>query len=326
MGAYHIAFRQAAPWIRKDRVDDVRWALSALDPRAGRVRYGAFAASDGAEVPYRLWLPKTAPRAAILLLHGCCDYSGAFDDIAPKLVKRGFACLAYDQRGFGATASRGQWMGQERIVADVTEAVGFFRTRIPDGLPLFIIGESMGGSVAVHAAASNPDLGVDGLVLVAPGALASTLRNTLYNMTMRVLRFFAGQSEIVVERTNGDELSAAAAIRLMGDPMVMQAIRAELLSGVIAMGYAAVGAAAKVTVPTLTLAATKDDVVREFCVRQLHANLAGEKDWSAIKDAPHLLLHWRRGNVVLRRVRRWIDRMAAPHMEQGAEASVVPRA
>ncbi len=326
MGAYHVAFRQAAPWIRNDRVEDVRWALSALDPRAGRVRYGAFAASDGAEVPYRLWLPKAAPRAAILLLHGCCDYSGAFDDIAPKLVKRGFACFAYDQRGFGATASRGQWTSQERIVADVPEAVAFFQTRIPNGLPLFVIGESMGGSVAVHAAASYPELGIGGLVLVAPGALASTLRNALYNLTMRVLRFFAGQSEIVVERTNGEELSVAAAIRLMGDPMVMQAIRAELLSGVIAMGYAAVGAAAKVKVPTLTLAATKDDVVREFCVRQLHENLAGEKDWSAIKDAPHLLLHWRRGNVVLRRVRRWMDRRAAPRMDYVAEASVVPQA
>ncbi len=312
MGAYHIAFRQAAPWIRNERIADVRWALSALDPWSGRVRYGAFAASDGAEVPYRLWLPKAEPRGAILLLHGCCDYSGAFDDIAPKLVKRGFACLAYDQRGFGATASRGQWTSQDRIVADAAEAITFFRTRIPNGLPLFIIGESMGGSVAVHAAASHRDLGIAGLVLVAPGALASTLRHTLYNLTMRVLRFFAGQSELVVERTNGDELSAAAAIRLMGDPMVMQAIRADLLAGVIAMGYAAVGAAAKVSVPTLTLAATKDDVVRELCVRQLHENLAGEKSWSAIKDAPHLLLHWRRGNVVLRRVRRWIDQRMAP--------------
>ena len=308
MGGYRIALRHAVPWTRRDRVENRHWALSSLDPAAGRVRCGTFAASDGEDVPYRLWLAKH-PRGAILLLHGCCDYSGAFDDIAPQLVKRGFSCFAYDQRGFGATASRGNWISQERIIADVRDSIGFFRTRLGETVPLFIIGESMGGSVAVHAAASHPDLDLGGIVLVAPGALASAMRNTLYAWSMRLLRFCAGQSEIVVERNNGSELTPAAAIRLLGDPMVMQAIRAELLAGVIAMGYSAVAAAKNVTVPTLTMVAGKDDLLRGVCVHQLHENLGGAKDWLAIEKGPHLLLHWQHGGVVLRRARRWIERL-----------------
>jgi alpha-beta hydrolase superfamily lysophospholipase len=310
VGGYRFALRPTVAWSRRDRVDNIRWALSGLDPTAERVRYGTFPASDDADVPYRLWLAKKA-RGAILLLHGCCDYSGAFDEIAPKLVKRGFSCLAYDQRGFGGTASRGEWTSRERYIADVHDAIAFFRKRMDADLPLFIVGESMGGSVAVHSAASKPDLNLSGIVLVAPGALASALRNRFYNWLMTLLGLFAGKSELVVERNNANELAPAAAIRLLGDPMVMQAIRADLLAGVIAMGYAAVDAAKAVTIPSLTMMAGKDDLLRGACVRQLYENLGGNKEWLTLKDGPHLLLHWQHGGVVLRRARRWIERRMA---------------
>src|SRR5271167_4032654 len=110
MAGYRIALRQAL--VGSPSIDDMRWALPALDRG---VRYGAFAASDGAHIPYRLWLPKR-PRAALLLLHGCCDYSGAFDTVGAKLARAGFAVMAYDQRGFGATLSRGKWAGGKRLV------------------------------------------------------------------------------------------------------------------------------------------------------------------------------------------------------------------
>jgi alpha-beta hydrolase superfamily lysophospholipase len=307
MGGYRFALRPTVSWSHRDRIENVRWALSSLDPEAGRVRYGAFRASDGADVPYRLWLAEK-PRGAILFLHGCCDYSGAFDAIAPKLVKRGFSCLAYDQRGFGATASRGQWTSQQRYVDDVEDAVTFFRSRLPDQLPFFIMGESMGGSVAVHAAAARHDLDLSGIVLIAPGALASAVRNRFYNWLVALLGLLAGKSEIVVERNTTNELAPAAAIRLLGDPMVMQAIRADLLSGVIAMGYAAVEAAKSVTIPSLTMMAGRDDLLRATCVKQLHDNLGGEKDWVALKNGPHLLLHWEHGGIVRRLARRWIEK------------------
>jgi alpha-beta hydrolase superfamily lysophospholipase len=318
VGGYRFALRPTVSWSRKDRIDNIRWAFRALDPSTARVLSGAFRASDEADVPYRLW-PARKPRGAILLLHGCCDYSGAFDEIAPRLVKRGFACMAYDQRGFGATASRGEWTSQDRYIADAREAVAFFRSRLDADAPLFIIGESMGGSVAVHTAANHPELNLGGIVLVAPGALASALRNRFYSWLMRVLGFLAGKSELVVERNNASELAPAAAIRLLGDPMVMQAIRADLLAGVLAMGYCAVDAAKKVTVPALTMMAGKDDLLRGDCVRQLHENLAGEKDWLALKDGPHLLLHWEHGGVVLRRARRWIERHLPRTRGQTAE-------
>lgn len=307
MAGYRIAIRQALAGPQNRQIDDVRWALQSLEPGGRRMRYGAFVASDGAEVPYRLWLPRR-PRAALLLLHGCCDYSGAFDAVGPRLARAGFAVMAYDQRGFGASPSRGEWAGDARLVSDVREAASFLRARVARALPLFVIGESMGGAVAVRAAASDAAPDIAGIVLVAPGALASMLRRSFYGWIIYLFRKMLGEAELVVERLDHSELSAAAAIRLFGDPMVMRSINGAMLDGVIALAYSAVESAKRVRVPALTLVGAKDDLLRRDCVLELHNNLAGPKSWAEIKDGPHLLLHWARGKEVLRTARRWIER------------------
>ena len=304
MAGFRFGFRPALV-LEPHSLEDVRWALTALDPVKRRLRYGAFAASDGEQIPYRLWLPRH-PKAAILLLHGCCDYSGAFDSVGAKLARAGYAALAYDQRGFGATPSRGTWATEDRLARDVGDAAAFLRNRISHDLPLFVIGESMGGAVALHAAARGLDAA--GLVLVAPGALASPERRSLYAWILYGARKLVGEAELVVERLDSSELSAADAIRLLGDPMVMRSISTAMLDGVIALAYSAVEAARRVTVPTLTMVGRKDDLLRRECILELHNNLAGPKAWADIEGGPHLLLHWTRGNEVLRTARRWIER------------------
>jgi alpha-beta hydrolase superfamily lysophospholipase len=324
-GLFRFGFQPSASRDAKGRLADMRWSLASIDPRA-RMRCGAFTASDGAAVPYRFWQARH-PRAVLLLLHGACDYSGAFDEIAPRLARRGFTCLAYDQRGFGATESRGTWTSQDRMVDDVADAIGFLRTRAGADLPLFIIGESMGGAVAVHAAAKFPNLDLSGLVLVAPGALASAVKRMFYGVLARIGRAIAGDSEVVFERISGWELTPAAAIRLLGDPLVMRGIKAEQFAGLVHLGYTAVSEAAKVVTPALTLVAGKDDLLHQACIRQLHDNLAGDKTWNVVEEGPHLLLHWKRGDVVLREARHWINNrlmMLSPANSAGGSESARP--
>ncbi len=111
-------------------------------------------------------------------------------------------------------------------------------------------------------------------------------------------------------------------IRLLGDPMVMQSIHAGLLAGVIGMGYEAVNAAKNVDIPALTVVAGRDDLLSNICVRQLHENLGGDKALIELRTGPHLPLHWRHGGVVLRGVRRWIERHL-PAGKQIADGRVI---
>ena len=281
------------------------WANVGADPGA-HLRCGRFKASDGADIPYRFWRAKEA-RAAVLLLHGAFDYSAAFDEIGPKLARRGFTALAIDQRGFGATASRGRWAGAERLASDAVETAAFLMDRMPAYVPLFILGESMGGAVAIHAAASHAIPRLQGLVLAAPGALASAFRQRLLGWIAVAARALAGDAELVFERLSGWELTPAAAIRLIGDPLVMRRVRPDMLSGMADLAFASLEQAKKVTLPALVMVGAHDEIIRRSCIRQLFDNLGGEKSWRVIPEAPHLLLHWRRGSRVLREATRWMS-------------------
>ena len=127
-----------------------------------------FLAADGEKLPLRTWMPEDgAPRAVIVALHGFNDYSNFFTDPGTFLATQGIATYAYDQRGFGQTRQPGLWSGVGAYADDlkaVTEAV---RRRHP-GVPLYLLGESMGGAVIMVAMTGPGAPEVDGIILSSP--------------------------------------------------------------------------------------------------------------------------------------------------------------
>ncbi|MCW2972688.1 MAG: alpha/beta hydrolase fold [Thermoleophilia bacterium] len=96
----------------------------------------------------------------IVLLHaGVCDvrsWEGVVDDLAPRN-----RVVRYDRRGFGSCApSAGDFSHLDDLLAVLDEVA-------PDE-PVWLVGSSMGGSLAINAALEHPDR-VAGLVLFAPG-------------------------------------------------------------------------------------------------------------------------------------------------------------
>ncbi|MGD0143977.1 MAG: alpha/beta fold hydrolase [Rhizomicrobium sp.] len=274
-------------------------------------------------MPYRLW-PAAHPKGIVLLLHGAFDYSGAFDDIGPKFAARGLTAFAYDQRGFGATRSRRHWCGRKRMVEDAIDAVSYIRTRY-GSLPLVIVGESMGAAVAVHAAASAPNLDISGLVLSAPGAVAGAFRRMFVSLLIRLIDRFVPDGELTIERMSARELTPAAAIRLLCDPMVLRGVRPRMAFGLLELAATAVDAARKVSVPALTMVGSKEDFLRTKCIAQLHKLLAGDKTWREFEGGPHLLLHWQNGSEVLCAVLAWIDaRIGRAASPAEVEATTLP--
>jgi alpha-beta hydrolase superfamily lysophospholipase len=299
-GTFRLAFRRFTPW--KARIRDQRWSLAALD---SHVLCGKMAASDGARLPYRFWPARGEARAALLMLHGACDYSGAFDEVAPKLTRRGFSILAYDQRGFGSNEKRGRWRGKKRMAKDVVEALDMLRRRVGD-IPVFVVGESMGGAMAVQAVVRE-NIKVDGLILAAPGALASTFWRLFASWLARGINYIAPEWEIVIERLSGKDLTPAAALHLLFDPLILRGIRPDMLFGLVKLARSSVEKADQVKVPVLTMMGSRDDILRQACIWAMHQRLAGKKEWALFDGAPHLLFHWQNHNLVLDRMTRWIE-------------------
>lgn len=112
--------------------------------------------------------PLVKPRVALLCIHGLGLFSGSYQNFGLRMAARGIAVYAIDVRGFGS------WMkaqGHEQVdfngsLQDIKAALTAIRQSNP-GLPVFLMGESMGGAIALRAASMYPDL-IDGLISSVP--------------------------------------------------------------------------------------------------------------------------------------------------------------
>lgn len=134
---------------------------------------------DSLTLPVREWVNPLMPaRGVVVMVHGTTQHSGSFELFANHLSSLGFKVVAYDMRGHGRwyhnqkSFDQGENVNYSRSSQDLIVLLTHLRVKYPT-LPLFCIGESIGGAVAVRAGSANPGI-VDGLVLVSPGTKPCT--------------------------------------------------------------------------------------------------------------------------------------------------------
>ncbi len=128
-----------------------------------------FNATDGLPLFYRSHFPARR-RGAVLFLHGMSEHSGMYLHVFRALGEAGYAVLAPDQRGRGRSVSgkwrRGDLHSVRRVLQDIEELRVRNKADL-DGLPLFVVGISMGSIIAQRYALEHQDA-LSGMVLVGP--------------------------------------------------------------------------------------------------------------------------------------------------------------
>jgi len=231
--------------------------------------------SDGATLPLRAWLPEGKPRAVIVALHGFNDYSKAFEKPGRAWTNGGIATYAYDQRGFGEAPMRGRWVGAYRLDADLTEATKLLHAHYP-GVPLYLLGESMGGAVvitAVAGAAGAERPKTAGIILAAPAVWGRANMNIFERAALwsgNVLFPAMTLTGRGLEITPSDNIEMLRA--LSRDPLVIKETRVDTIKGLVDLMDLALAAARRLDhVPLMLLYGQHDEIIpreptREFIV------------------------------------------------------------
>lgn len=103
----------------------------------------------------------------VVLAHGYGEHIGRYGHVADALVERGAAVYGPDHLGHGESAGEPALIADfERVVDDLHRVVELAREQHP-GLPLVLIGHSMGGLIATRYAQRHADE-LAGLVLSGP--------------------------------------------------------------------------------------------------------------------------------------------------------------
>lgn len=114
----------------------------------------------------RVWEPEQPAARVVLLLHGYGEHSGRYEHVAARLVAEGAVVYAPDHRGHGRSAGERVFITDlDEVVADV-EIVGQVARAAHPGLPVAVVGHSMGGVIATRYAQSYP--GFAALALSGP--------------------------------------------------------------------------------------------------------------------------------------------------------------
>lgn len=284
--------------------------LEVAAPDAGR-----FVTLDGLELPVRRWVPNPrAPEAVILALHGFNDHAGGFADPAAAWAALGIAVYAYDQRGFGSAPHRGLWPGVEALTADLRIAAALLRRRHPH-VPLYLLGESMGGAVLLAAAGQPEPLPADGLILSAPAVWARDTQPWYQRAALWLGRSFfpwAKPSGRGLDIRASDNL--AALIALGRDPLVIKRTRVDAIAGLVDLMDAALAAAPRVTMPLLLLYGANDELVPKAPTLRLWRDLPGgpEQRLAYYGEGWHLLFRDLQAALPISDVGAWVFRPGAP--------------
>lgn len=119
------------------------------------------------KIPCMVWIDKQKPKAAMLCIHGFGLHKGTYDAFANEMAKLGIATYAIDVRGFGAWVRKGKnHIDFDGTMGDIGLSLNEIRRMHPD-LKIIVLGESMGGAIAMKAAQMYPDL-VYGLISSVP--------------------------------------------------------------------------------------------------------------------------------------------------------------
>lgn len=242
-------------------------------------------ASDGIPLHTNRWLPDGSPKAVVQIAHGMAEHSARYARLGEALTAAGYAVYASDHRGHGATASTadhgyfGDTDGWDTVVEDVRAVTRFAQEEHP-GLPVFLLGHSMGSFLArAYVIEDSRDLA--GLVLSGtagdPGPLGkaglgvaraeSRLRGRRHvSALLDKLTFGQYNAAFKPNRTDFDWLSRddAEVDRYVADPLCGQTFTsgffADLLAGLAGINDRRRVARVRRDLPILLVAGDQDPV------------------------------------------------------------------
>jgi alpha-beta hydrolase superfamily lysophospholipase len=292
-----------------------------------------FVLPGGDSLAARVW-STPAPRHIVLGVHGFNDYSKAFEPLAQHLAgELGATVYAYDQRGFGSNPEPGVWPGSDALLADLRHIVVQLRQRHP-GLPLTVMGESMGGALVWVAAGESPGLAADQIVLKAPAVWGAQSMPWYQRLSLQWMNAIApdmtftgrGVQSLGITPTNDIEVSR----ELGRDPLFIKATRVSSLAGVTALMGRAQSLNTQPPQRSLVLYGLRDRIIPpspvcDWLTQLIAAEPPGAApDFVVYPEGWHLLTRQLQTREVMQDLHHWLQQSALPRRQsvQQAQESV----
>lgn len=252
------------------------------------------------------WRPEGEVRGVVVIHHGLADHGARYDAFAKQLAARGYAVTAHDMRGHARSSGRRVTIDRiDTLVDDLDAVVERARARDP-GVPVFVVGHSLGGLVtSLYAIERQPALA--GIVLSAPG-----LAFDVPAFGIGAIRFVAAiaPNAPILDTPHADFSSSADVVADMKrDPLIETPKGPARTSRAATDGVRRVWAhPERLAVPLLAVHGTADKIVAPIASRDLVARAGTQDRTLRLYDGlQHDLLHEPAGAQVANDIVAWLD-------------------
>ena len=222
--------------------------------------------ADGTALFWRSWRAPR-PRAGVAIVHGLGEHSGRYDHVGQALAGRGYDCWAGDCRGHGL--SPGPRVHVDDFGSYAEDAGAFLDLAAAPGRPLFLLGHSQGGLVALLRALRHP-AGLEGVVVsspflaASPAAAPSAFRLAAASVLLRIAPSFVTSTGLDTGALSHDP---AVEARYVADPLVSRKVSAAWYRAARAAQEEVNAGAPRFPVPALVMASGDDRLVDPAAVR-----------------------------------------------------------
>jgi alpha-beta hydrolase superfamily lysophospholipase len=277
-------------------------------------REGTFPGFDGLPLYYQAWLPAAGARrpAVLVNLHGLGDHSGLYPNLGSYFPPRGMPVYAYDMRGNGRSPGQRAYLARWHEYRDDLAAF-LGRVRQWEGeLPLFLLGNSLGGLVVLEYALRHP-AGLAGVIAAAPPLGQLGVPPLLMALGRLLSRVFPRFSLNVGMDLSGLARDPVVVETVLADPFFHRRGTARLSTEVTTTIVRVQDGAADLSVPLLILHGSDDRMVppdgsRSFFAKVRHP----DREFREYPGAYHGLFADLNHREVLRDLERWIGERVPP--------------
>jgi alpha-beta hydrolase superfamily lysophospholipase len=270
---------------------------------------GTFAGAGGLPLYYQAWLPRDRRRrkAVLINLHGLGDHSGLYPTLAGHFPAHGIALYAYDMRGNGRSPGQRAYLrGWHEYRGDLRAFLDRVRKWEGD-LPLFILGNSLGGLVVLDYALHYPT-GLRGVIAVAPPLGEVGVPPALMALGRIMSRIWPRFSLEVGMDLSGLARDPAVVDTVLADPLFHRRGTARLSTEVSAAIQRVQARAETLSVPLLILHGSADRMVPPEGSRRFFSRVELEdREFLEYPDAYHCLFADVGHEEVLKDVEQWLE-------------------
>src|SRR5215472_879753 len=267
---------------------------------------------SGVELYWQGWLPDGEPKGIVLIAHGLAEHGGRYAHVGAALAGRGYAAYAIDHRGHGKSGGKRTLIDSiDQTVEDLHAFAATMRNNHP-GVPVFLLGHSMGGAIAFAYALKHQGE-LEGLILSAPAVVIENVSPVTVAMGRFLSRVAPGAG---VVQLDGTAVSRdAEVVKLYDtDPLNYRGkVAARTAAELDDLAGVAPDRLREITVPLFVFQGTEDRLVPVKAAKLVHDRASSkDKTLKTYEGLYHETLNEPEKDQVIANVLDWLDAHAEP--------------